>query len=150
MKKIIICLLLVIFLSSCTESSANCSIEDLHENLNRKYHSEIMDTEKMIISDINKNCVFWFPEKDKNCIVSFYINSETSDIEKCCITFRNQKVNSDLFNSIKEILTADNKYFKEKRFKSEKYLMITLYDTRTEEKNTAPTLKKHIKEEDIY
>lgn len=149
MKKILICFTFLILLSSCSERTQSISITEFSDSINKTYGIEIVKADDILVSE-KDSIAYWFPEKNKNCCVSFYLNNETTAIEKCSVSIENQKINEELYNNIKSVLVSSDKYFKESRYETEKYALISFYDTRYIEKSTSHTLKKYIKEQDLY
>lgn len=149
MKKTAVMILIVLFcLTSCTQRSKDCDIFEFSCRVNKSANAEIMDTDALSVDE--NNVIYWFPEKNKNACVSFYVNESTGNIEKCNIVFSDKKEDKELVLLTGEALKFNNPYMKKSEYKTEKYLMITYEDTRYKTENTKPTLKKEINEKDLY
>ena len=147
MKKIIFLPIIIsLIFSSCIKQSRNCDIFEFEKRFNKIYNEEKLKTDELYFD--KKNILYWC--FDKNTCVSFYLNSETGNIEKCNIVFNNMKINSILINNIKNVLFFNNEYMTEYKYKTEKYYMITFEDQRYITESSEPFLKKEIKEEELY
>lgn len=147
-KKIILIFTVLLCLTSCTQRSKDCDIFEFSQRINDKANAEIMNTDKLSVDE--NDVIYWFPEKNKNACVSFYINDSTGNIEKCSIVFSDKKEDRELVSLTGESLKFNNPYIEKNEYKTEKYLMITYEDTRYKSENNQPTLKKEINEKDLY
>lgn len=146
MKKYIFILFVIILtFSACTKESKNCDIYTFEERINKANNEVNFYFENTFLKD---NILYWCPN-DNSC-VSFYINNSTGNIEKCNVVFRNKKADKVLTNCIKESLFYNNEYMTESNFETEKFLMFTFEDKRYIKEQENQTLKKEIKQEDLY
>ncbi len=149
MKKLVVFpFIFLLLFTSCVQQSKSCDIFDFSERINKSFSKEVFDVNKLAVSE--KNVIYWFPETDKNAVVSFYVNEKTGNIEKCTVVFNSEKANEILKEKVKETLFFNNPYMSEKNYKTEKYISFIFEDSRYKKENTQPKLKKEIKEEDLY
>lgn len=150
MKKILFAVCLIaILLTSCVKENEGCDVFEFSQRLNNICGTDFLNTDKLVYSE-KDGVAYWFPENNQNACVSFYINNKTGNIEKCNVVFKNKKQNDTLKNNIKTALSESNKYIVESCFKTEKYILFTFEDSKFVKKQEKPTLKKDIKEEDLY
>ncbi len=138
-------------LTSCVSQSKSCNLSLFSDRINRLCDTAAFNLDDVeIIKNNDKTIAYWFPKADSNCCVSFYLNENTGNIEKCNIVFVNNKYNKEIVEKVKECLEYNNEYMTESKYKLKDNLMITFTDSRYEEKCTDKTLKKEIREEDLY
>lgn len=147
-KAAVLILIFLLCFTSCTQRSKDCDIFEFSRRVNKSANAEIMNTDKISVDE--NNVIYWFPEKNKNACVSFYVNESTGNIEKCSIVFSDKKEDKELVSLTGDALEFNNPYIEKSEYKTEKYLMITYEDTRYKAENTEPTLKKEINEKDLY
>lgn len=143
-KKILSIIFIIALLTSCASESNNCDIFEFIKRVNNLSESEIVNIDDINVSQ--NNILYWCPESE--ICLSFYINDSSGNIEKCNIAYT--KGNEKLFNLINKALTYNNKYMSKECFKTEKFYLISYYDTRYIKTDEKYTLKKEINEKNLY
>lgn len=150
MKKTSAIFLVLLFIFyGCTAESSYCDIYEFSERINGLSENEILNTDDLVYSD-DKSTAYWFPVSENEICVSFYLCEDTGKIQKCNVVFKGKKTDKELTDKIKTAYSQSNKYITENKYETENYMMISFEDSRYEENKTEPTLKKHIREEDLY
>lgn len=149
--KIITALLLILLLSSCTQSTY-ADIKIIGERINETFDSEIFKTEDtVLLKEDGEDVIYWFPEEYKDVCAAFYPEDDTDIIKSCSVTIANYNKESyeafldDFGAAIKE----NNKYIESEEYQNGRLYTLLFVDKRYKETISDPTLKRKITDNDI-